>query len=432
MEFSSLELGNPHGYVNMVIEAAIEAGAYRVTELDGETIFVITGVRDFGDGQTGHAGITRDRVYIAARKSDNDYDRLYARNLIYQKKQWQKEALDCGENPDTQWHQLSLEHREALKEFMTARFLFMPPSGIEVTERIRAEANALYPRGQREADETSHLDITVRAGDEAPVIGPATDDRIKDLPSRIVNQADGSELALVPGGWFWMGSGDDDREARNNEKPRHLHFLKPYYMSITCVTVKQFKIFVRATGYCGGKHTGTSKDIDNERWGIWKNWPDDLPAVGVNWFDAAAYCSWAGVHLPREAQWELAARGYDGRKYPWGNDWEEGRRLWWNCQKELQPWPFPAKAYPNEAGSFGMLQMLGNVSEWCNDWYDGDAYAHYARGGFFMRHSGNKRIVRGGSYNTNKANYMRPAYRFAGSPENRYSNVGFRVAQFIV
>ena len=127
---------------------------------------------------------------------------------------------------------------------------------------------------------------------------------LTEIPWYKVNPKDGSELVLVPGGWFWMGSGDDDLDAFDNENPRHLHYVEPFYFGIFCVTVAQFSVFVKETNHDAGSD--------------WRKDPDEHPVRYVNWHDATAYCKWAGFRLPMEAEWELAARGYGALRYPWG------------------------------------------------------------------------------------------------------------------
>jgi len=116
-------------------------------------------------------------------------------------------------------------------------------------------------------------------------------------PWYLVNDTDGTELVLMPGGWFRMGAVDKDTMAGYREKPGHLHYLAPFYMGITCVTVKQFAKFVAETGYTGGRYPGTDDDW-SERWGYWQNDAPDHPVRYVNWEDATAYCEWAGLYLP--------------------------------------------------------------------------------------------------------------------------------------
>jgi formiminotetrahydrofolate cyclodeaminase len=95
----------------------------------------------------------------------------------------------------------------------------------------------------------------------------------KHIPLYMKNPKNGTELVLVPDGWFWMGSGDEDNDAANNEKPRHLHYVDPFYIAIACITVAQFKRFVDETGYKGGKYPGTGYGWD-ERWEEFSDWAE--------------------------------------------------------------------------------------------------------------------------------------------------------------
>ena len=102
------------------------------------------------------------------------------------------------------------------------------------------------------------------------------------IPWYYINPKDGTEMVLVPGGWFWMGSDDTDSDADGNEKPRHLHWLDPFYISITCVTVKQFKRFAEKTGYKGGNYPGTG-DEHGQNLGGYNKDPFDHPVRHVSW-----------------------------------------------------------------------------------------------------------------------------------------------------
>ena len=234
------------------------------------------------------------------------------------------------------------------------------------------------------------------------------------IPWCKVNPKDGSELVLVPGGWFWMGSGDEDPDAFDSEKPRHLHQVEPFYFGIACVTVAQFRAFVNETKHAAGSE--------------WQNDPDDHPVRSVNWHDAMAYCEWAGLRLPTEAEWELAARGYGSLKYPWGDDWEDGRRVCWGRQNGSQGSTEQVFAHPEGVSPFGSFQQSGNLSEWCADADDLNAYGRYARGDFSVPSKGKFRVLRGGSWNGFYPRSFRGGIRGSYSPDFRYDRVGFRAA----
>ncbi len=226
------------------------------------------------------------------------------------------------------------------------------------------------------------------------------------IPWYYLNPRDGTEMVLIPGGWFFMGNNEeDDPDAYDSEAPRHLHFVRPFYMAITCVTVAQFRRFVKETGHDAGDD--------------WRKDPDDHPVRYVNWHDAMAYCTWAGFRLPTEAEWELAARGYKALKYPWGEDWENGRRVCWSGQKGPGGATAPVFDHPEGASPFGTFQQSGNLWEWCGDLYDRDVYKRYAKGDFSAPGSDGGRVLRGASWNHNFTKCFRGGYRFDIIPQGR-------------
>lgn len=179
--------------------------------------------------------------------------------------------------------------------------------------------------------------------------------------SEYLNTKDGSTLVWVPAGVFqmgWRGEGPD-------EEPIHeVRFAEGYFIAKHEVTWRQYKAFAKATA------RRAPAALENPV-------ADDRPVVNVSWDDAAAYCVWAGLRLPSEAEWEYAARGSDGRRYPWGNAPPDASRLNLRGVEQGGPqaasWrdPYlesaPVQAYSKGASPFGCLQMAGNVWEWTED-----------------------------------------------------------------
>src|SRR5262249_24950691 len=155
-------------------------------------------------------------------------------------------------------------------------------------------------------------------------------------------------MVYVPGGQFEMGRSNGDEY----ERPAHIVIVEPFFIDRTEVTNEQYQRFVTETGHRAPTHWQNGKFTPGEA---------KLPVFNVSWYDANAYARWAGKRLPTEAEWEFAARGADGRLYPWGNAWNasvsnaghaNGGRL-------VEVGHFPAGTSP-----FGALDMCGNVWEW--------------------------------------------------------------------
>lgn len=239
------------------------------------------------------------------------------------------------------------------------------------------------------------------------------------IPLYYINPKDGTELVLIPGGWYWMGAREDDQEAGSDEKPRHLHYVELFYLGIACITVAQFQKFVKETGHDPGEE--------------WKEDPAEHPVRYVNWNDAKAYCRWANLRLPTEAEWELGARGYESLKYPWGNEWVEGRRVCWDRQRGPKGETAPVFAHPEGVSVFGTYQQSGNVWEWCEDGGESGIYRRYPQNDFIVPDKGEYRVVRGGSWRSSNQGYFRGSDRLDYDPGLRswYACRGFRAARTV-
>jgi len=269
------------------------------------------------------------------------------------------------------------------------------------------------------------------------------------LGSTRISETDGMTLVFVPGGDFTMGS---DSSSFASERPVHTVFLDSYWLDQTEVTNAMFGTFVAQTGYqTDAEKTGSSNGYNPDtakteltQGADWQHpqGPDsslsDLaehPVVHVSWNDARAYCEWAGRRLPTEAEWEKAARGTDGRTFPWGNDFD-GTRLnfadvnleayWGNSSfNDGYQLTSPVGSYPLGASPYGALDMVGNVWEWVNDWVDEAYYQSSPSSNPGGPDSGEYRIVRGGSWH-DPEDGNRAAYRGWDAPEDTDITLGFR------
>lgn len=223
-----------------------------------------------------------------------------------------------------------------------------------------------------------------------------------------LNPKDGAELVWIPEGDFFMGSALTDGEP--DETPMRRVYIDGYWITKNLITVAQFRRFCDATRfkYDWKKH--------KPKWG----WQDDLPMVHVSWDEARAYAQWAGGDLPTEAQWEKAARGTDGRKYPWGEDWDANR-----CANNLTC-PVPAGYFSSSASPYGLLDMAGNAAQWCRDWYASDYYQSGNDRNPLGPATGIQRVLRGSAWSGFNPSYFRCANRFLQKPDYRFHFLGFR------
>lgn len=306
-------------------------------------------------------------------------------------------------------------------------------------------------------------------------------------PREIVHARDGSIMVVVPASEFVMGTDEshpdlpksppgheplkpndvliaraDPAWRHADERPARTVKLGTFAIDRYEVTNAQYRKFVEwiaRTGDHGKCHPAEPKE-KNHTPRYWRDFnpllkdsayartapfgpdtftADDKPVVGVDWFDAYAYAAWAGKRLPTEAEWELAARGLDGRRWPWGNEWrwglvnaggeKKGKDISaTGFEKDGYIYAAPVGSFPEGRSPLGCDDMAGNVAEWCNDWYQEDYYgnapAHNPRGPV----SGRLRVVRGGS-SQNLPSSVRSAARFSYEPEFRNFALGVRCAK---
>jgi serine/threonine-protein kinase len=241
---------------------------------------------------------------------------------------------------------------------------------------------------------------------------PATDGKEVDLYVWRLPDDSEMELVAVPPGDFIMGA--EDADAYPAERPKHTHSMDHgYWIGRNDVTWRQYRAFSKAAGQA---------EPATPRFGA----KDDHPVVGVSRDEALAYCVWAGLVLPSEAEWEKAARGEDQRKYPWGNEEPTANRCAFGQNYETGAGTSAVGRCPNGASPYGALDMAGNVWQWCEDWYDDESYARYASGHTSPPPGGSDRVLRGGSWG-DPARFCRSSYRSGLAPSIRSGFLGFRV-----
>ena len=265
----------------------------------------------------------------------------------------------------------------------------------------------------------------------APTLTPEPPTPTKPLPTAVPEgeqawEIDDSVMVHVPAGEFLMGSKEDDPDSSDNEHPQHTVYVSEFWIDKTEVTNVQYQLCVSA-GACQ-----PSLYADDSHY----NGPQQ-PVVGVYWNDAITYCEWAGKRLPTEAEWEKAARGMDGRRYPWGDEFDCQRG---NFDDETEDDDHvvpggegcdgyvrtaPVGSFASGASPYGALDMAGNVWEWCQDWYDNDYYASSSQRDPQGPSSGGMRVGRGGSWVANERG-VRAADRFADDPDFCSGERGFR------
>lgn len=258
--------------------------------------------------------------------------------------------------------------------------------------RVRLDFGA-NPNGPVRVDELEVFGVR----DQAPAAGQQ------------MTAPDGSVMVWVQAGEFSMGS--DDGEA--NEAPAHkVRITRGYWIGKHEVTNEQYRTFCQATGR--PFPPGSTKDPRH-------------PVVCVSWQDAKAYCDHYGLALPTEAQWEYAARGPEGREYPWGSAWDAAKCCnVHNMGTGSEPQTMPVASIAAGDAWCGASDLAGNVDEWCADWYSEAYYASSPTDDPAGPSSGEHHPLRGGAWCDNLS-VCRSARRLWNAPDFSGQNLGFRV-----
>ena len=271
-----------------------------------------------------------------------------------------------------------------------------------------------------------------------------------------VEQPDLKNMVFIPAGEFLMGSLEG--EGAFDERPQHKVYLDDFYIDKYEVTIAEFKEFVEATGYVtdaerkgfgevwnpktywywrarnfnGASWESPNKYGDEPHPEAWEN--DyiadklDYPVVQVSWNDAQAYAAWVNKRLPTEAEWEKAAKGTDGRRWPWGNVFNpkiEDITVHTNINNDVL---ISVGCFPTGASPYGVYNLAGNAQEWVADWYAPDYYTLTPKNNPEGPNTCRFRVLRGGSWKHVKAHHVLNTCRSFQMPNYSSNFVGFRCA----
>jgi sulfatase modifying factor 1 len=232
------------------------------------------------------------------------------------------------------------------------------------------------------------------------------------------SEVDPVPMVVIPAGAFLMGT--PEGQGREDEWPQRSVYLDAFRIDQVEVTNERYMRFVKATGHRTPPNpygTGPLQSIT----GI-----EHLPVVQTTWYDAKTYCGWAKKRLPTEAEWEKAARGTDGRLYPWGNDPPTAKRANFDREWEEEKTLHAVGTLPGGDSPYGVKDMAGNAREWVSDWYDAEYYRHAPdRNPQGPDKKGVVRSIRGGSWHS-PASDLTTAARGRGGFALQTHGTGFR------
>jgi formylglycine-generating enzyme required for sulfatase activity len=237
---------------------------------------------------------------------------------------------------------------------------------------------------------------------------------------------DRAPMIEIPAGSFPMGVPPGDRDGGRDEYPRHEVFVDTFFIDQFEVTNGRYLEFVKSTAH---RIPQNPKNPTRNLWqgdGITDSLAD-RPVINVDWYDATAYCQWAGKRLPTEAEWEKAAKGTSDRRFPWGNVEPTGKHLNYNQRWIGEKTLMPVGSYEAGKSPYGVYDMAGNVWEWVNDWYDARYYEKSPSKNPNGPQEGTKKVIRGAGWQ-NETPTVRIFTRVDSDPTNRDESTGFRCA----
>jgi formylglycine-generating enzyme required for sulfatase activity len=243
-------------------------------------------------------------------------------------------------------------------------------------------------------------------------------DRLRRSKSPEPSVVQDAPMVAIPEGVFAMGF--DGTQALEDERPLHRVWLDAFSIDLHEVTTAHYAAFLSATNRPAPWLWET---VDLNQHG-------DRPVIGVDWHDAEAYCRWKGKRLPTEAEWEKAARGTDGRLYPWGNQspTKEFANFALGARFSYGQVLLPVSDFEQGKSPYGLYQMAGNVYEWVADWYAANYYETSPGRNPPGPERGQFKVLRGGSW-SDLPKYLLTYGRFKLPPETRNSYTGFRCAK---
>ena len=224
----------------------------------------------------------------------------------------------------------------------------------------------------------------------------------------MISEIDGMSQIHIPAGEFPMGTSDDEPFAGSDEKPQHTVYLDEFWIDRMEVTNAMYARCVEA---------GACTEPASDR--LFEEQYANSAVMGVTWFQTEAYCAWAGRRLPTEVEWEKAARGTDGRRFPWGNDLPDLSKFP-DMDREVGYFSF-------DVSSYGVLEMAAHAREWVADWYDPFYYANSPKNNPQGPESGAGKSRRGGSLGA-PLDRRRLSNRSNAAPDIINDDMSFRCA----